>query len=165
MENMPFLDAKKQHWGWLHSPILRAALVIYALGITVVLIFPAPLGLLLDGFRTNEGSKKVSSHLTEFHETLRYQSFELAADELWHSIIPDNGGFLVEYEDEEYKIYGLSMFHQLHCLQMFRRDFQELYARLETQNTDKVMYDVDKVHTLHCFDYLRQVCHNPGNKV
>ncbi|KAK1245989.1 hypothetical protein MKX07_005058 [Trichoderma sp. CBMAI-0711] len=66
--------------------------------------------------------------------------------------------------------YGLSMFHQLHCLGMIRGAMQAAlgikgsHSVLRSRHTDESV-DMhpsdddhgDPAHWLHCFDYLRQV--------
>ena len=96
---------------------------------------------------------------TIFHENYPYQTWNSSADELWDAILPPNGGFIIDAADNDAPIYGIAMFHQLHCIAMFRSDFQELYARLEGRSDGKsrVVNHIDEEHTLHCLDYLRQV--------
>ncbi|KAK2011707.1 hypothetical protein LZ32DRAFT_511519, partial [Colletotrichum eremochloae] len=59
--------------------------------------------------------------------------------------------------------YGISMFHQLHCLDILRRAFQMLLEATDlhqpemqqrSSNPHESHYDQD--HWTHCFDYLRQ---------
>lgn len=54
------------------------------------------------------------------------------------------------YYEPDYYIYGVSMFHQLHCLDTIRRSFyRERYFPNATDG-DYI------VHRNHCLDYLRQ---------
>lgn len=72
-------------------------------------------------------------------------------------LLPDNGGLLkVRMFDDPQKIsnYGISMFHQLHCLVVLReiilRNSSSKYAEHDPRTAH--------VHWAHCFDYLAQVC-------
>lgn len=96
---------------------------------------------------------------TVFHESYQFQTWDDTADHLWHDLIPENGGFIVDESNIESPLYGIAMFHQLHCIQMFRSNFQELFARIDGRSDGKenVLHHLDEEHTLHCLDYLRQV--------
>ena len=87
-------------------------------------------------------------------------------NDLWDSIIPKNGGFILRRKGKVWDVGGVSMFHQLHCLQMIRAGIQDL------QNENKQMKRSphggehehgssngmnDTIHWAHCLDYLMQV--------
>lgn len=68
-------------------------------------------------------------------------------DNDWASLTPPGHGFV--HLSEGY--YALSMYHQLHCLNSFRRMFN---AAAE----NKTVHQADSsVHALHCLTYLRQM--------
>jgi hypothetical protein len=100
---------------------------------------------------------------TIFEENVPFQTLDQSADMLWKSVVPPNGGFIIDESRNDTGIYGVAMFHQLHCLQMFRSDFQGLYAKIaglesgEKMKRHGNMHEIDLPHTLHCLDYLRQV--------
>ena len=58
----------------------------------------------------------------------------------WNAIRPPGKGFL--YLGQEYFVFGVSMWHQMHCLNHIR--------------TSLVNGDDGSDHTAHCFHYLRQ---------
>lgn len=55
------------------------------------------------------------------------------------------------------------MFHQLHCLQIFRNHLQEMYSKMDESKGRRMErgvvhgHHLDLKHTLHCMDYFRQV--------
>ncbi|KAI1370369.1 hypothetical protein F4677DRAFT_465506 [Hypoxylon crocopeplum] len=78
----------------------------------------------------------------------------------WDSLLPPNGGFLiVEEKDHEIGKYGVSMFHQLHCLSMIRS--MVLGGEMHMDHIQDESHGVkesakDRDHYLHCFDYIVQ---------
>ncbi|KAH7633117.1 hypothetical protein B0T09DRAFT_86396 [Sordaria sp. MPI-SDFR-AT-0083] len=88
-----------------------------------------------------------------------------AVDKAWESILGPSDGVLrlplsisrkIGYPSSEIfyapgsYIYGVSMFHQLHCLDILRRSFwRETYFR---NTSDAEFHD----HRAHCLDFLRQ---------
>ncbi|KAK2627023.1 hypothetical protein QTJ16_004198 [Diplocarpon rosae] len=103
----------------------------------------------------------------QFEENLTYQTLDSAADDIWKQLVTPNGGFIIDESRNDTQIYGIAMFHQLHCVQMFRRDYQGLFARLGEGGMGKrnMEHRMDMQHTLHCLDYLRQVflCYADGS--
>jgi hypothetical protein len=97
-----------------------------------------------------------------FEEHAEYQNMSHAADAIWRDLLTPNGGFLMK-EDREGVIrkHGISMFHQLHCLQMIREAIQRLQNLEDKENEGEYMHEKhslnDDAHLLHCLDYLRQV--------
>jgi hypothetical protein len=83
-----------------------------------------------------------------------FTSRELAVkDKSWDSIV--SGDFIkVELSSGEITNYGVSMFHQIYCLNMIRQMLlgQPLSRALETQD-----WTEDSMHWLYCLDYLVQV--------
>lgn len=104
--------------------------------------------------------------VTTLSEHKPYESLSHDYDELWDQLLTPNGGFIIKIDDKNLRHrYGVSMFHQLHCLAMIRAALQ----MLEQPNTlpgnashhehqhEAQRSDFDMPHWLHCFDYLRQV--------
>lgn len=60
-----------------------------------------------------------------------YSNLSSQHDKLWDEILPSNGGFLADSK------YGVTMFHQLHCLQLLRIGLQR--AHHEDEDGDMVM--------------------------
>lgn len=101
-----------------------------------------------------------------FREHEQYKNLSATFDHFWQELLTPNGGF-IRQEDQDHvtHLYGISMFHQLHCLAMIREAFQALQAlsdptpspsrgprRHEHGNSTS-----KENHWLHCFDYLGQV--------
>ncbi|KAI1081557.1 hypothetical protein F5B20DRAFT_579419 [Whalleya microplaca] len=80
----------------------------------------------------------------------------------WDSLLTPNGGFLiVEEKNREIAKYGVSMFHQLHCLSMIRSmllggEMHMGHIRDESHGVKESESAEDRDHWLHCFDYLIQ---------
>jgi Mycotoxin biosynthesis protein UstYa len=108
-----------------------------------------------------------------FNSTPEYESFDRSKDHLWEELLSSNGGFLVREMNGEKHLFGITMFHQLHCLQMIRMAIQNLTLGPSTNSShnghslkirhgepgemDKEMDENGPQHWQHCFDYLRQV--------
>lgn len=71
--------------------------------------------------------------------------YGLHDDNDWASVTPLGHGFVKFGED----FYALSMYHQIHCLNGFRRMFNRNRTTPYTEH--------DELHTLHCLSYLRQL--------
>ncbi|KAI0841261.1 hypothetical protein F5Y06DRAFT_216651 [Hypoxylon sp. FL0890] len=78
----------------------------------------------------------------------------------WDSLLTPNGGFLmVEEQNHEINQYGVSMFHQLHCLSMIRtvllsKEMHMNHVHVESRGMEESAKD--RGHFLHCFDYIVQ---------
>lgn len=112
----------------------------------------------------------TSETLLTFAEHDIYQSLTPAANTAWDEILPPNGGFLYAADGKgERRVHGISMFHQLHCLQMLRgkivRLLDEVHAGGSNQGHTESLADMgskhhhdgDDEHWMHCLDYLRYV--------
>lgn len=64
----------------------------------------------------------------------------------WSSVIPVGHGFVRLGRDHAF--YAVSMYHQMHCLNSFRKMFNG-------RNSSRATHDAD--HALHCLTYLRQM--------
>ena len=72
----------------------------------------------------------------------------------WSTIIPNHGFVLLDSPSEEADengraFYAVSMYHQLHCLNGFRR------LTVAAMNGTMSQHNVD--HAAHCLSYLRQL--------
>ncbi|KAK5997738.1 hypothetical protein PT974_00095 [Cladobotryum mycophilum] len=117
----------------------------------------------------------VKNRLVLFEEKEEYKNLSHEYDSSWNKILGPNGGFLVKLDENDQRHhFGISMFHQMHCLIMIRGAVQALYSKLEQAGIE--IPDVeergehshadhfDSNHWLHCFDYLRQtlLCNADG---
>ncbi|KAJ5132553.1 hypothetical protein N7448_006711 [Penicillium atrosanguineum] len=84
-----------------------------------------------------------------------FQSAEDAVrDPSWQKLLPSGGGFLfVQESDGTVQGYGVSMFHQLHCLSMIR---DMLLGQPMSHAHEASDWSQDSMHWLHCLDYLAQ---------
>ncbi|TFK55504.1 hypothetical protein OE88DRAFT_627544 [Heliocybe sulcata] len=69
-------------------------------------------------------------------------------DNDWASVIPLGHGFVRFGEGENQAYYAVSMYHQMHCLNSFRKMFNG-------RNASRTNHDGQ--HALHCLSYLRQM--------
>lgn len=83
-----------------------------------------------------------------------FTSLDVAVkDKSWEQIT--QGGFLhVRDGSDEIQGYGVSMFHQIHCLNMIRNMLLDQPMSHAHEASD---WTEDKMHWLHCLDYLAQV--------
>lgn len=102
-----------------------------------------------------------------FNEHEDYKNLSHEYDHMWDDLLPLNGGFLRKrYSNGQIHGHGISMFHQLHCLQIMRAAYQEMEEKVEGMRKERrevqeekphMHMHLGKGHWLHCFDYLRQV--------
>jgi hypothetical protein len=104
-----------------------------------------------------------------FKKNPDYETFDPSKDRLWDELFTPNGGFLSKDLNGKRRGFGITMLHQLHCLQQLREAIQilamgsnktashgDLHKR--HQNDANPVSDViHSTHFSHCFDYLRQV--------
>ena len=151
-----YAQRKTSRWLWL-VPIVTVALVV-----------------VLYNFRTNmisvsdhhEGPRREEQAVL-FANHREYQTLETEDDALWDDLLTPNGGFIWQTEaDGKRHVSGISMFHQLHCLQMLRAklfQFREQAlgapdpAEPDHNGSKHSHHPIDDKHWLHCLDYLRQV--------
>lgn len=87
----------------------------------------------------------------EFRSASEYRDLSPVGDQAWEDLLTSNGGFLVQEIDGKEHTYGISMFHQVHCLQKIRLSLQAL------SNSSVSHENHLDGHIVHCLDYLRQV--------
>jgi hypothetical protein len=95
-----------------------------------------------------------------------FEDFSSKSDFEWDRLLTPNGGFLVREIDNKQENWGISMFHQLHCVQMIRTELQRLMNITTSDDLQPKDYHGmatavphDSEHVGHCLDYLRQVCY------
>ncbi|PCH39116.1 hypothetical protein WOLCODRAFT_110565 [Wolfiporia cocos MD-104 SS10] len=81
-------------------------------------------------------------------EVIDSERYGMHDDNDWASVIPNGHGFVRLGEGESGAYYAVSMYHQMHCLNSFRKMFN---GRNESRA------DHDGAHALHCLTYLRQM--------
>ncbi|PYI02569.1 hypothetical protein BO78DRAFT_324687 [Aspergillus sclerotiicarbonarius CBS 121057] len=95
----------------------------------------------LAGDRPRELPLQVRTIQAAFHDDPSYYRMEgLTATAEWNAIRPPGNGFV--FLGEEHYAFGVSMWHQMHCLNHIRAVL--------------VNGDDGSDHTEHCFHYLRQ---------
>ena len=117
-------------------------------------------------------SPETKPDAVEFKEHEEYKSLNPEFDSLWDEVLTPNGGFLYMIEDDKPRKYGISMFHQLHCLQILRTKMQKMQRQIDGEVDDSSTlhehhehaaraemptHAKHEEHAMHCFDYLRQV--------
>lgn len=91
----------------------------------------------------------INTTQTVFLENHPYQTWNSTADHLCADLIFPNGRFITDESNTETSLYSIAMFHQLHCIKVFRSDFRELYARVEgrTDGKKNMLHQIDDEHT------------------
>ncbi|KAF2091591.1 hypothetical protein K490DRAFT_61024 [Saccharata proteae CBS 121410] len=105
------------------------------------------------------GLKCYPTHASQFVANDTYANVYTWANPYWEALGGKSAGVIYTSQgqaDGKVRPGGMSMFHQLHCLDSFRHAIQQL------QHGDKIGYDektdvsMHQGHWPHCFDYLRQ---------
>lgn len=99
----------------------------------------------------------------------KYEDITHEGDDAWDDLLTPNEGFLIKTVNDEKQEWGISMFHQLHCLGMMRMSYQSFLLKeravgfSEHGGEDKAEWNTTRAgltdkfgHILHCYDYLRQ---------
>ena len=162
---------------WPKHPLLRAIPPIVVI-LTVLLLFSTyrmpTTSMTLPEFlleHTCPSPRTISTSFAEHHE---YQDMSSDADGHWDALLTPNGGFLIqESEDGKRHLYGISMFHQLHCLQLIRAKVQDLWPNRTSEervghgrgHRTHHHHGVAEDHFMHCLDYLRQVGKQTGRQL
>ena len=102
-----------------------------------------------------------STFRTKFEPQPNLRSLDASTDVFWDTdrLLTPNGGYIIrEYEGQD-SYYGITMFHQLHCLQALRTALQILTAKANGTGSGELPPSHWKhgTHYLHCLDYLKQV--------
>lgn len=102
-------------------------------------------------------SVQVHQQWADFAE---FQNLSHEYDYIWENLTKRSGAFLPRYDvpSGTENMWGITMFHQLHCLQLIRGKIQRLLFPNESLTEEYAVHgDIATDHYLHCFDYLRQV--------
>lgn len=114
-----------------------------------------------DLYITLKGNRCVTAPSVdiEFKQDLTFQSLSSEYDQKWEDLVTPNGGFFfANNATGGLEAYGISMFHQLHCLSMVRRALQQNDdSANSTQQPRGPKYQLNMKHVLHCMDFIRQV--------
>jgi len=85
------------------------------------------------------------------------------ADDEWHSLFPPGNGFITfglpspsSPDQQQTKLFGFSMFHQLHCLNSLRRALEAGYGVASPSSMQEFNHPESFHHVHHCLHYLRQ---------
>ncbi|KAF2205679.1 hypothetical protein GQ43DRAFT_477169 [Delitschia confertaspora ATCC 74209] len=91
--------------------------------------------------------------------------------DIWNSLLPPGRGFVFISNPEDFglkegqqtewgQIFSVSLFHQLHCLGLLRKQYWSLMNSVLNGTSDSAhelaLKQHASKHTGHCFDYLRQ---------
>ena len=137
----------KSKLGRRHFFFILSTLGICLFGATIFIIRKSSNGL---HCLTSFNGQKAFTHQPE------WESFSNERDHLWEGLLTPNGGFLVQDTEGIKHNVGISMFHQLHCLQAIRTQMQALLPNA-SNHASAHGGEHDVHHVGHCFDYLRQV--------
>ncbi|XPS70259.1 hypothetical protein M3J07_002490 [Ascochyta lentis] len=88
-----------------------------------------------------------------------FQNMSHEYDHEWKNLTGESNGFILQYDVPSgvERLWGISMFHQLHCLQLLRGKLQRMLFPDNPLTEEYAVHgDIASDHYLHCFDYLRQ---------
>lgn len=80
-----------------------------------------------------------------FEDSVHYGLHTPVSDAEWSSLAPDGG---LVYLGDEHQVFGISMFHELRCLNVIRQGIVQTLDGNVTISTQLVQ---------HCFNYIRQM--------
>jgi hypothetical protein len=157
LESVNFIPSKEDPV----APVTaKQSLRIYASSVERVFIFIAlllPSFLLLSRSPSARCSISLPESLKsrtverEFGFSFDYMSIDASYDHLWDDLsLHGRGGGMIQ--DENGDLASITMFHQIHCLQVVRTALQKARA-----GHDIGVNQHDDGHWPHCLDYLRQV--------
>lgn len=115
-------------------------------------------------FRSSRNLTAISIHDLSLHHEI-----EDSDQRTWEDLLLPSKAGSIFLEDEKSKVgpYGVSMFHQLHCLAMIRKAFLNAFAQ---ENGEGAVADASMGktpnplgHLGHCFHYLAQVSADSNN--
>ena len=116
---------------------------------------------------------KISKETRRFapNETF-YKALGASKEEAWANLIPYGEGFVQVDDPQQFGLsggyplesttsetsesYGVSVFHQLHCLNAIRSQLESPDKAQEDHGHNKHSAHHDELHVKHCLDYLRQ---------
>ncbi|MCJ1445533.1 MAG: hypothetical protein MMC23_006038 [Stictis urceolatum] len=145
---------------------------LYITTCALIILATVTVSLLSSSISTSLDRKfKKICHAREFTQPFKmdeyeeYQDIGPKGDQAWAGLFTENHGYLFQQyrlegtEQDTVRVYGISMFHQLHCLQMIRFTMAAWNTTLHNALTGDdlpVHHDIDGRHWLHCLDYLRR---------
>ncbi|KAI0150788.1 hypothetical protein GGR57DRAFT_514058 [Xylariaceae sp. FL1272] len=100
----------------------------------------------------------MTSKSVVFLEEAAYSAPPNISNAAWESLIPVGRGF-IELEDGNLghkRRYCVSVFHQLHCLDMLRRGYYSAAGYSSNGAIERHSHAGQPAHMQHCFDYIRQ---------
>jgi Mycotoxin biosynthesis protein UstYa len=96
------------------------------------------------------------------HALVRDQEVSL----LQESNTADKGGFIrLRENDGRVNYYGVSMYHQLHCIKMLRDRIEGNDVGSHTHKRESIDDQVTPDHLIHCLDYIAQVLFPNLNRI
>ncbi|KAI1781370.1 hypothetical protein F4818DRAFT_35760 [Hypoxylon cercidicola] len=154
------ISKKKWYWGRPRSFLIIST---FSFLIVVILGFQAILGGGLG--KPKSPIPYIPTETTIFHNNSYFNSPPTPEnDAMWMDLLGPGMGFVAIQNPSQYglppgisddhnppdvEVFGVSMFHQLHCLMIIRDVF---WANRDS----KTVEDVEVKHVNHCFDYIRQ---------
>jgi len=140
------------HFTYVTAAALLLSLFLNTISILAHLKGDLPYGVGISGSYHATGSSRISG---EIQQALKPRSAALEVVDSdrygmedsndWASITPPGHGF-VKIDNE---FYALSIYHQIHCLNSFRRMLNKSPNASYTEH--------DSMHSHHCLSYLRQM--------
>ncbi|KAH6712419.1 hypothetical protein BKA61DRAFT_85129 [Leptodontidium sp. MPI-SDFR-AT-0119] len=156
---------------WKHLRHLAITTMVLAILLTVILVFGV-------AFRSKSTERKgpVPNLPTEAIIFGNYSDYSAAPtienNVMWMDLLGPGMGFVSIKDPEQYGLldgvsnphmppnvqnYGVSMYHQLHCLMMIRTLYwQALRGDRNLKMAENDGLEEEMVHVNHCFDYIRQ---------
>ncbi|KAI9702298.1 MAG: hypothetical protein M1820_006230 [Bogoriella megaspora] len=157
------IASRKNCLQWLATPlsVFTFAALLFAFSIISSSKIPNSLSLPAVPSSSIPESTEPEKRSSLFVQNDDFWNMDAPGDEAWNSILPSNGGFLRDrFENGTQHFFGVTMFHQLHCLQILRSHLVSL-EQGKSVSHDHNPHAIDDStdphrHWVHCLDYLRQ---------
>ncbi|KAK6823098.1 hypothetical protein RU639_006187 [Aspergillus parasiticus] len=159
---------------WLKTTTVAATI---STGIAVAMLFFTFLGWNMCS--SSQQKSLLKTPVPSFPKEIRFFEYNQTymdppspeSDMAWNKLLPDGRGYIyvkngAKYgmepgvEKETGEIYGVSMYHQIHCLGVIRRNYYNFAMGIQNDALADLKKEAERQirneHIGHCFDYLRQ---------
>ncbi|KAL8785420.1 MAG: hypothetical protein Q9195_008655 [Heterodermia aff. obscurata] len=103
------------------------------------------------GFHSNKQTLRTFAYNRTFASAPSKET-----DEAWNALFPTEGMGFIADQRGQLEAVGVSIFHQLHCLNLLRHLYYAAEVEPALAAKSKESEKHSRRHARHCFDYLRQ---------
>jgi len=150
-----FISSRPASTGWQRTVCISTAFAIAA----TCLIFLLRKPLIPDMGRGRSTCGQCFELELPFVKHMELRDVTPSGDAAWTALFTDNGGVALVKDPKTGSVdkVCVSIFHQLHCLDMIRKEVGRLHREGGQEESSGAESLFHREHYLHCFDYLAQV--------